>query len=343
MASLAQLKGRMVIVLLALFLFFTGFFFLIAYVFDINPLFSFILAGVFILFQFLLGPVMVRMSTGLRYLQKGENPWLEGVVGDLCKKAGIDVPKLAIVDVPTPNAFTFGYTAKGATLAVHRGLLEKLDKDEIQAVLAHELGHIKHKDAIVITAISTLPLIAYLIARSTLFAGASSGRGRRGKGDSGGLIILLAIVSYIIYVVGQLFVYGFSRMRENYADSYSAFLTQNPRGLIGALARITYGLALAPKEQAGVRAFYISDPILAAQEIKDIASKGDVYDLNKDGVLDERELELAMEKEAESRWMKMNSLFATHPPTYKRIIILKQIEKEINTGVIDEARFNRLF
>lgn len=68
--------------------------------------------------------------------------------------------------------------------------------------------------------------------------------------------------------------------------------------MISALARITYGLALAPKDQAGVRAFYISDPILAAEEVRDIKSRGGIYDLNKDGVLDERELELAMESEA---------------------------------------------
>ncbi|MGQ9780822.1 MAG: zinc metalloprotease HtpX [Nitrososphaeria archaeon] len=341
MASLAQLKGRMVIVLVSLFIFFAAFFYLIAFFFDINPIFSFILAGLFILLQFALGPLMVRLSTGLRYLKDGENPWLEGVVKGLCAKAGLPIPRLAVVNDLTPNAFTFGYTAKSATLAVHRGLLERLDGEEIQAVLAHELGHIKHGDALVITAISSLPLLAYLIARSTLFSGSYAGRGRRGKGD-GGLLILLAIISYVIYVVGQLFVYGFSRMRENYADAYSAFLTKNPRGLIGALARITYGLALAPKEQAGVRAFYISDPILAAQEVREVMKKEDVYDVNRNGVLDERELQLAMEKEAESRWVKMNSLFATHPPTYKRIILLKQIEKEINTGVVSEARLYKL-
>ena len=343
MASLAQLKGRMVMVLVSLFLFFAVFFYVIAYFFDVNPIFSFILAGLFILLQFALGPLMVRLSTGLRYLKKGENPWLEGVVGDLCGRAGLPGPRLAVVDDLTPNAFTFGYSAKNATLAVHRGLLEKLDREEIEAVLAHELGHIKHRDALIITAISSLPLLAYLIARATLFAGSSTGRGRRGKGEDGVLLILLAAISYIIYVVGQLFVYGFSRMRENYADAYSAFLTKNPRGLIGALARITYGLALAPKEQAGVRAFYISDPILAAHEVREVMKRGDVYDLNRDGVLDERELELAMEKEAESRWVKMNSLFATHPPTFKRILLLKQIEKEISTGVVSEARLYKLF
>jgi len=341
MANLFQLKARMIFVLAALFIFFTGFFYLISFAFEVNPIYSFVLAGFFILFQFLLGPVVVQLSTGLRYLKKGENPWLEGMVKALCDKAHLDVPRLAIVEDPSPNAFTFGYSAKGATLAVHRGLLERLNTEEIQAVLAHELGHIRHRDALVITGISSLPLIAYLIARSTLFTGSTYGRGRKGK-DNAGLLILVAIVSYIIYIVGQLFVYGFSRMRENYADAYSAFLTANPRGLISALSRITYGLALAPKEQAGVRAFYISDPILAAHEVKEIADKGDVYDLNRDGVLDEKELSLAMEKEAESTWVRMNSLFATHPPTYKRILLLKQIEKEMKTGISNEKQLYRL-
>ncbi len=341
MASLTQLKSRMVMVLLALFIFFTGFFYLISYAYDINPLFSFILAGLFILMQFALGPTMVKLSTRLRYLTKGENPWLEDIVNELCHKAGVKVPKLAMVDDPTPNAFTFGYTQKGSTLAVHRGLLEKLNKEEIEAVIAHELGHVKHKDALVITAISSLPLIAYLIARTT-FSVSGTRRSQRDKEGNAALIILISIISYIIYVIGQMFVYGFSRMRESYSDAYSAFLTGNPQGLISALARITYGLALAPKDQAGVRAFYISDPILAAEEVRDIKSRGDIYDLNKDGVLDERELELAMESDASSRWVRMNSFFATHPPTYKRILLLKQIEKEIRTGTSNEGNFYRL-
>jgi heat shock protein HtpX len=342
MATLVQLKARMFVVLLALFIFFTLFFLLIAYLFNVSPIYSFILAGLFILIQFIIGPYMVQISTGLRYLREGENPWLEKTVKELCDKAKMPLPRIAIVNDPSPNAFTFGYTSRSATLAVHKGLLEKLSREEIEAVIGHELGHIKHRDAFVITAISALPLLAYLIARTTFSFGRVSDN-RRGKGGGSALaIFLLAILSYTIYIIGQLFVYGFSRMREHYADVYSAILTRNPRSLIGALARISYGLALAPKENAAVRAFYISDPIYASREVREILEKEEVYDLNKDGVLDERELEIAMEKEAQSTWVKVNIMFSTHPPTYKRIMLLKQIEKELSTGNFSERSLYRL-
>ncbi|MEM4736396.1 MAG: M48 family metalloprotease [Nitrososphaeria archaeon] len=339
MATLIQLKTRMVIVLAALFIFFTIFFFIIAYVFETNPIYSFLLATAFIILQFIIGPILVKISTGLKYLRRGENPWLEEIVEFLCRKGNLAVPKLAIVNDPTPNAFTFGYTSKSATLAVHKGLLEKLDKSEIEAVIGHELGHIRHKDAFIITAISALPLFAYLIARTT-FSIQRVPRERRGKGNILP-ILLLSIISYLIYIVGQLFVYGFSRMREHYADTYSAFITKNPRALISALARISYGLALTPKENVSVRAFYILDPIYASKEAKEILEKKEYYDMNRDGVLDEKELEMAMEKEAESSWVKVNMLFSTHPPTYKRILLLKQIEKELETSNFSEKSLYR--
>ncbi len=125
-----------------------------------------------------------------------------------------------------------------------------------------------------------------------------------------------------------------SRLREHYADAYSAYVTGSPRSLESGLAKITYGLSLAPKpEDAGsARAFFIEDPHMAKQEVQEIMEKKDEYDLDHDGVLDERELELAMEKEAKSTWKQLNTLFATHPPTFKRILLLKEIEKEMETG-----------
>ena len=123
-----------------------------------------------------------------------------------------------------------------------------------------------------------------------------------------------------------------SRLREHYADAYSAYVTGSPRELESALAKITYGLSLSPKAPEGVRAFYIEDPAAAKQEVQHIMEHKDEYDLDHDGVLDERELELAMEKEAKSTWAQMNSLFATHPPTFKRILLLREIEQEMDTG-----------
>ena len=123
-----------------------------------------------------------------------------------------------------------------------------------------------------------------------------------------------------------------SRLREHYADSYSAYLTESPRSLESALTKISYGLSIAPKMTAEARSFYIEDPALAKQEFQMIMEKKQEYDLDKDGVLDERELGLAMEKEAKSTWNQLNSLFATHPPTFRRILLLREIENEMSTG-----------
>lgn len=289
--------------------------------------------GLFILFQYIVGPIIVNASTHLHYLKPDENPWLENTVRELASKDNLPMPKLAIVPNNTPNAFTFGRTQKNAVLAVHEGLLRQLNQDEIRGVLAHELGHIKHKDYIVITVLSALPLLAYIIAQFAFRSGFISGRSRGRKSDNSGVILLaVGVIAFIVYIISFLAVMRLSRLREHYSDSYSAYLTGNPRSLQSALAKITYGLSIAPKTNTEVRAFYIEDPTQARQEIETIMQKKNTYDLDNDGVLDQRELELAMEKEAVSRWVQMNNLFATHPPTFKRILLLREIDTEMQTG-----------
>ncbi|UCE74427.1 MAG: M48 family metalloprotease, partial [Methanomassiliicoccales archaeon] len=250
----------------------------------------------FILLQWLIGPGIVAWSTRLRYLRKGENPFLENMVTDLCQKSNIPMPKLAVVEDPTPNAFVFGRTLKSATLAVHTGLLMRLNNDEIEAVIGHEIGHLKHKDVIIMTIAGAIPLLAYMIAFMFFFGG----RGSRREG--GAWLLLLAALAFAIYYITFLLVKRLSRLREYYADSYSAFITMNPHGLSSALTKITYGLSLSKKEAKGARAFYIGDPVSAKMEISSIMKKRHQYDLDGDGVLDEYELEKAMEAEAKSRW-----------------------------------------
>jgi heat shock protein HtpX len=301
-----------------------------------------ILGAVFFIFiQYLIGPAIVSAATRLRYLKPDENPWLEETVKKYADKSGLPMPRLAIVPDGTPNAFVFGRTAGSATLALHEGLLEQLNKEEIEGVIAHELGHLKHRDYLVMTALSAVPLIAYLIARVSFeamrFGTISSGR----KKDSGAVwaaILAAAALSYLVYFITQLCVMSLSRLREHYADAYSAYLTGSPRELESALTKITYGLSLSPKPPSGARTFYIGDPAMAKQEFQGILSKKQEYDLDKDGVLDEKELELAMEKEAQNTWVKVNTLFATHPPTYKRILLLREIEKEMETGKFTSSR-----
>jgi heat shock protein HtpX len=289
-------------------------------------------SALFILFQYAVGPAIVAASTHLHYLKPGENPWLEKTVKEIADKSGLPMPKLATVPNNTPNAFTFGRSTSSATLAVHEGLLKQLNENEVKGVIAHELGHVKHKDYIVMTVLSALPLIAYFIAEAALYAGAFSGGRRNSKDNSGAALIIIGVIAFVIYILTFLIVMRLSRLREHYADAYSAYVTGSPRELESALAKITYGLSLSPKAPEGARAFYIEDPGAAKQEIQHIMEHKDEYDLDHDGVLDERELELAMEKEAKSTWVQMNSLFATHPPTFKRILLLREIEQEMDTG-----------
>jgi len=131
---------------------------------------------------------------------------------------------------------------------------------------------------------------------------------------------------------------GLSRLREHYSDAYSAYVTGQPRQLQSALTKITYGLSLSPNPTTGARAFYIGDPAMAKQEFQRIVGRKDAYDLDRDGVLDERELQLAMEKEAKSTWTTINTWFSTHPPTFKRILLLREIESEMTTGRYSSSR-----
>jgi len=338
MARLSDLKLAMGTSIFIASFIFGLFLFAIIYILEFDWLTSLVIGlagvGLFILLQYLVGPAIVASTTRLHYLKPGENPWLESTVKELCDKSGLPMPKLAIAPNNTPNAFTFGRTSSNATLALHEGLLQNLNKDEVKGVIAHELGHIKHKDYIVMTVLSALPLIAYIIAQSALRAGmmSSRSRGRNKEGDAGAALLAIGVISFVVYLVSFLSVRRLSRLREHYADAYSAYLTGSPRSLESALAKITYGLSISPKPTEGARAFYIEDPAMAKQEIQQIMNNKQDYDLDKDGVLDERELELAMEKESKDTWATVNSWSATHPPTFKRILLLREIENEMASG-----------
>ncbi len=170
-SGLGALKRTMGFTIILVFAIFLGLLTIIS-VFFLDPttglIFGLVGAFFIILLQYLIGPVIVRATSRLHYLSPGENRWLEAKVSQMASTSGIPMPRLAISPDPTPNAFVFGRTQKSATLAVHQGLLQRLNEDEIEGVIAHELGHVKHRDFIVVTMISAIPLVAYLIARSVL-------------------------------------------------------------------------------------------------------------------------------------------------------------------------------
>lgn len=340
MGRLVELKLTMGMSIFLVSFIFAVFLAIIMFLLNFPILYALIGTIIFILIQYLIGPAIVRSSTHLRYLKPGENPWLESTVKELAEKSKIPMPKVATVPDDTPNAFVFGRTSSSATLAVHEGLLKRLNKNEVEGVIGHELGHIKHKDYVVMTLLSALPLLAYLIARGTWTAARfSSSSSNKKEGSSiRAAFFIIGIISYIVYIISLLCVMKLSRLREHYADAYSAYATSSPRSLQSALAKISYGLSLSQKPTSGARAFYIGDPALARQEIHSVMARKEEYDLDKDGVLDERELEFAMEKEAKSTWSKINTWFSTHPPTFKRILLLREIDEEMETGRYANSR-----
>jgi heat shock protein HtpX len=287
----------------------------------------------FVLLQWAISPGIIRWSSKLRYLQPGENPFLETTVKELCQKSGVPMPKLAVSPDRSPNAFVFGRSRSSATLAVHKGLLEQLNKDEIKGVLAHEVGHLKHNDMAVMTVVSAVPLLAYMLARSVLWSG-----GRRDK-DSGGLIIA-ALLGLAIYFISQLVILRLSRQREFYADTFSAVTTNDPHSLSSALAKITYGLSISKEAPGAARSFYIGDPLNAKREIGSIMQNRAKYDLDGDGVLDERELRLAMEDDAKHH--KRYEIGSTHPSTFRRIQLLKEIEQDLKHGGMGKDIYSRI-
>ncbi len=202
----------------------------IMFLLDFSLIYSVIGTILFILFQYLIGPFIIGTSSRLHYLKPGENQWLESTVKNLSTKDGIPLHKLATAPNKTPNAFVFGRTPKSATLTVHEGLLTNLNKKEVEEVLAHELGHIKHKDYIMMTVLSALLLIAYLAAQTLFRTGMySSFSNRKNKeGNSGLALVVLGAISFLVYIITFLSVMRLSRLREHYEDAYSAYLTNNP-------------------------------------------------------------------------------------------------------------------
>ncbi len=336
MAYLSTLKMNCYFFVGVMFLVFALFVATIGLIVGLPFLYMLVIFIAIITIQILISSAIIGWISGVRHLKKGEVPFLEEEVEKLARGANIPMPKLGIVNDPTPNAFVYGLTQKGSTLAVHKGLLDQLNDDEIRGVLAHEIGHIKHRDAMFMTILSAVPAVAFMGMRMLLYMRFM--RTGRGKGSGQVLLamLLIGIVSAIVYFLTMLLVKRLSRIREFYADAYSAFATQDPHALSSALTKITYGLSLAPpevKSKEAARAFYIGDVQNAHREIDRISKNKQKYDLDGDGVIDQNELEMAMSDEANrSAWDRFGGLLSTHPPTFKRILALKDMEKDMKEG-----------
>ena len=195
------------------------------------------------LIQYFFSDKLVLWSTGARILEKDEYPELHQTVEKLCKEADLPLPKIAIMQSPVPNAFATGRSPKHAVVACTDSIMRLLNKEELEAVLAHELSHVKNRDILTMTMASFIAMIASMIMQSFFFSAVLGGRNREGGGT-----IIIWIVSIVVYAVSTLLILALSRYREFAADRGSALITKRPQALISALSKISGRMDAVPAE-----------------------------------------------------------------------------------------------
>jgi heat shock protein HtpX len=191
--------------------------------------------GGFMLLQYYYSDKMILSTMGAKMVSESEAPELHQIVSRLCAIADLPMPKIAVVNSSMPNAFATGRNQKNAVVAVTTGIMQKLDHSELEAVLAHELTHVKNRDMMVMTIATFLSSMAQILVRSMPFMGSGGGRGR----DSGGSFIVVFVVSLAVWVLSFILIRALSRYREFAADRGAAIITGQPSNLVSALMKIS--------------------------------------------------------------------------------------------------------
>lgn len=253
----------------------------------------FVLAGtgIWFLIAWLMHAFMIRMATGSRPLNRMENKRVYNLLENLCIAQGMTMPKLYVIHDNSLNAFASGLNQRSFSISVSQGLLEKLNDEELEGVLAHELAHIRNRDVrVLIISIIFVGIFAFLAEvafRSLRFSGRRSSN-RDSKG-SGAIILIAIVITAIAYLISLLLRFGISRKREYLADAGAADMTKRPEALASALRKLS------------------EDPYIEAVESRDIA-----------------QLFIQNPKPSAHKSASWDNMFATHPPIEKRIAILEQ-------------------
>jgi heat shock protein HtpX len=210
-----------------------------------------VIVGLMLLAQYYWSDRMVLLATGAREVSPAQAPELHRIVERLAQQANIPKPRVAIIPTDLPNALATGRNPRHAVVAVTQGLLRRLDADEIEAVLGHELSHVLHRDVAVITIASFFATVASFILQQFFwfgFGGFGGGFGGDRRRDNGGVnaAIIIWLVSLIVWAVSYLLIRALSRYRELAADRGSAYLTGRPSTLASALIKISQVIERVP-------------------------------------------------------------------------------------------------
>jgi len=269
-------------------------------------------AGAIIFFAVLLGggltfgslfwsdKIALRAS-GAQEVTPEEAPKLHGIVDRLCALADMPKPRVAIAQADMPNAFATGRNSQKAVLVVTTGLMRRLDDNELEGVIAHEMSHVAHKDVVVMTIASFLGIVAGLLVRFAFYGelfGGGGGRSNNNNNNGGALPILLIVmvVSVVVYAISFLLIRLLSRYRELAADRAGALLTGQPSHLASALQKVSGAMSAIPtkdlREAQALNAFYFAP-----------AFKADT--------------------------MTLSTIFSTHPSLERRLEQLSEISAQL--------------
>jgi heat shock protein HtpX len=262
-----------------------------------------VFAAVILFVQYWFSDKIALFGMGGHVVTPEQAPQLHGVIDRLCALADMKKPRVAIADTDVPNAFATGRSPNSAVVCATTGLMRRLDEPELEAVLAHELSHVAHRDVAVMTIASFLGVVAGLVTRIMFWTGMMGGFGGGGDsndnqgGDNAALMELAVLaVSIVVYAISFLLTRALSRYRELAADRAGALLTGQPSVLASALVKVTGEMSRIPtrdlRAAESFNAFYFTPAI---------ASKG----------------------------VSLSTLFSTHPSLETRLAQLATIEAEL--------------
>jgi heat shock protein HtpX len=240
-----QLTVRMVTVLFLLGLLYAAFVLALIALLG-NIVLVVVVAGAFLAVQYWYSDRIALFGMRAHEVTPEQHPQLHGAVDRLCTLADMPKPRLAVSDTDLPNAFATGRNADHAVLCVTTGLMRRLEGEELEGVLAHELSHVAHRDVAVITIASFLGILAGLVARFAFYSGLFGGRGRRSSPQLAAILAGLMLVSTLVYAISFLLTMALSRYRELAADRSAAQLTGRPSALASALTKVSGDMAKIP-------------------------------------------------------------------------------------------------
>ncbi len=260
---------------------------------DLFQIFPFVIAGVGIWFLIAWAGhnMFIKLSTGAKSLERKDNKRVYNLLENICISQGMKMPRLNIIDDDSLNAFASGINDNSFSISLSRGIINKLNDDELEGVLAHELTHIRNRDVrlliISIIFVGIFSFIAEMAFRGIRFAGGGK-KDRDGK-SSGAIILIVIVITAIAYLISLLLRFGISRKREYLADAGASEITKKPYALASALRKIS------------------EDPMIEAVESRDVA-----------------QLFIDNPKPSVHKSASWDNIFATHPPIEKRIQLLEQ-------------------